>query len=60
VQTQWRVGVSGASGLDYAGVAAYLTEAGHDGEARREIFAGIQAAERETLKVWSEQRQRNG
>lgn len=53
VQTQWRIGMSGATGLDYAGVRAYLDELGHHGEDRREIFSGIQAAERAALDVWS-------
>jgi hypothetical protein len=56
VQTQWRVGMGGATGLDYAGVRAYLDEAGLQGQARRDTFAGICAAERATLEVWAEQR----
>lgn len=57
VQTQWRVGLRGATGLDYAGVRAYLDEADL-GEQRRDVFAGIQACERATLDVWAEQRGR--
>lgn len=60
MQTQWRVGMSGATGLDYAGVRAWLDECGpsqrkHPGK-RREMFLGIQAAERGTLDAWAEQR----
>jgi len=58
VQTQWRVGMGGATGLDYAGVRAYLDELGLCGDERREAFAGIQACERATLEVWAEQRER--
>ena len=54
LQTQWRTGKAGATGLDYAAVAAYMTEFGLDGEARRECFECIRACERATLQVWSE------
>ena len=57
LQTQWRVGMSGATGLCYAGCRAYLDELGHTGPDRRNIWQGIQAAERATLDVWAEQAQ---
>ena len=58
LQTQWRVGMGGATGLDYAGVRAWLDECGPEDRAqRREWFECIQAAERATLDVWAEQRQ---
>jgi len=57
VQTQWRVGMAGATGLDYAGVRAYLDEQDL-GTDRREVFAGIQACEHATLAAWAEQRER--
>lgn len=56
LQTQWRVGMSGATGLDYAGVRAYLDECGLDGDERKTIFAGIRAAESGTLSGWAERR----
>jgi len=59
VQTQWRVGMGGATGLDYAGVRAFLDEQQLAGDERREVFAGIQACERATLDVWAEQRERD-
>ena len=58
VQTQWRVGMGGATGLDYAGVRAFLDEQDLQRDERREVFAGIQACERATLEVWAEQRER--
>lgn len=58
VQTQWRVGMGGATGLDYTGVRAWLDEQGSAGPERRELFAGIQACERATLEVWAEARER--
>lgn len=56
VQSQWRAGMAGREGLDYAGVRAYLDEAGLCGDERRSIFAGIQAAEQASLEAWAEQR----
>ncbi len=56
VQTQWRVGMAGPTGLDYAGVRAYLEEVQPDD--RRSAFVGICACERATLEVWAEQRER--
>lgn len=58
--TQWRVGMAGPTGLDYAGVRAFLDEQDIEGgpEARRDIWRGIQAAERATLEVWADRRER--
>ena len=58
VQTQWRVGGMGdRTGLDYAGVAAFM----RDGLAirakdRAEMFKGLQAMENAVLDVWAEKR----
>lgn len=51
--------MSGATGLDYTGVRAWLDENGfeHGSDRRRETFECIQAAERSTLDVWREQRE---
>lgn len=55
VQTQWRHGMSGATGLDYAGVRAHLDELGLvPGDERRDIYNGIRAAERATLEARAE------
>jgi hypothetical protein len=59
IQTQWRKdGMGGATGLDYGGVGAYLSERGFKtgSNRRRETFECLQAAERATLEVWAEQR----
>lgn len=54
LQTQWRVGMGGATGLDYAGVRAWLRDCGPEDESeRREWWSCIQAAERATLDVWA-------
>jgi len=60
VQTQWRIGTSGATGLDYAGVRAFLDEQQLPADERRDIWRGIQAAEVATLEVWAERRERDG
>lgn len=58
VQTQWRMGMGGATGLDYTAVLAYLKDGkGLHGKERREVFGLIQLCERETLKVWAEKRE---
>lgn len=54
VQTQWRVGMGGPTGLDYAGVRAFLDLAGLRKKDRLEVFAGLAAMERATLEVWAE------
>ena len=60
VQTQWRVGVAGATGLDYTAVLAFLTEEQRQRRLRRrdyaDVWAGIRAAESAVLAVWGEQR----
>lgn len=58
VQTQWRAGMGGATGLDYTGVQACLRLQGHRGKRLRKLFAGVQACERATLEVWAEARER--
>jgi hypothetical protein len=55
VQTQWRVGMSGVTGLDYAAVRAQLDEEGIEpGPERRELWACLRAAERAVLDYWDE------
>jgi len=56
VQSQWRSGMAGREGLDYAGVRAYLDEAGLCGDERRDTFKGIRAAEQASLEAWAQQR----
>lgn len=54
VQTQWRVGMGGATGLDYAGVRAYLDECALPPQERADAWAGIRAAERGALDGFAE------
>lgn len=59
LQSQWRVGMQGATGLDYAGVRAWLLDEVPDDQQRREIWRGIKACEASQLEVWAEQRQQS-
>lgn len=60
LQTQWRTGVAGATGLDYAAALAYLRDvAGLRGDERRQVFDCLRAAERAVLDVWAERRERD-
>lgn len=54
LQTQWRAGPAGATGLDYAGVRAYLDELGIEpGPERRELFECLRACENAALEAWA-------
>lgn len=57
VQTQWRAGPAGFTGLDYAGVRADLL-AEHPREVVDAMWAGLKACERAVLKVWAQERER--
>lgn len=58
IQTQWRVGMGGRDGLDYAAVCFYLREVLRIRPGRHwgGIWIGLQAMEQATLKAWSEMR----
>ncbi len=56
VQTQWRVGFSGKSGLDYAGVRVAMDLLGIKRQDRGELFGWVQAMECAALGVWAERR----
>lgn len=59
VQTQWRVGMAGATGLDYAGVRASPAFARLRPPRRAErIFAELCLMERATLDEWAQRRER--
>lgn len=59
VQTQWRAGMSGYTGLDYAGVVSYLRIVCRArGDQLAELLRGIQACEIGALRVWAEERSR--
>lgn len=54
LQTQWRVGMAGPTGLDYSAVISYMGMIGRRKD--KVLFDCIQAAEMATLEVWAEQR----
>lgn len=56
VQTQWRVGMAGATGLDYVAVLQLLRDAYPKRKKRLQIFRDICVCERTQLECWSEQR----
>jgi hypothetical protein len=59
VQTQWRVGMGGATGLDYCGVEALMRvrQIGR-GKARSQLMADLQIMERAALSEWAEEARR--
>lgn len=60
LQTQWRVGMNGRDGLDYAGVAAYLRDVARiKPRAFVETFFCIQAMEVASLNEWARQAREN-
>lgn len=56
VSTQWRVGMGGATGLDYSAVYPLLDRAAKDPQEWDEMFSDIQVMERAALKQMSENR----
>lgn len=57
IQTQWRESMDGRTGLDYAGVEAWLRLSGLPARRHRERFAQLQVMERAALAAWREMRQ---
>ena len=58
VQTQWRVGLGGATGLDYSAVAAVMHMQGTPRKERSELLALLRVMEAEVLEVWGKERER--
>lgn len=55
LQSQWRIGMAGRSGLDYAAAVAYLRHVrGLAGEPLRDVFDGLQACEAAVLQLQAE------
>lgn len=56
LQTQWNIGMSGASGLDYTAVIAYLRDVvGTKKKDIPELFQQLRAMEIATLNEWAKQ-----
>jgi hypothetical protein len=56
VQTQWRHGFNGPTGLDYQGVTAWMQANAIPGEQWAELLCGVRACERARLEVWADMR----
>lgn len=56
MQTQWRVGMNGATGLDYAALPVVENRLGVKKKDRAEVFEALQVLEGEMLAAWAEQR----
>lgn len=54
MQTQWRIGMGGATGLDYSALPVVEARLGVPKQRRAECFRGLQIIEREVLRVWGE------
>ncbi|WP_211230895.1 DUF1799 domain-containing protein [Chitinilyticum aquatile] len=55
MQTQWRVGMAGATGLDYTALPAVFELTGVKKRDRPDTFERLRVLEIETLRVWGEQ-----
>lgn len=60
MQTQWRVGMAGPTGLDYTALPAVGQMLGLGRKAQRRSFPAVQVMEAEALKVFAEKRQAHG
>ena len=56
IQTQWSVGMAGATGLHYPGVETCMRMRGLKKKAQRDTFLLIQMMERACLEEWARQR----
>ncbi len=58
MQTQWRSGMAGPSGLDYAALPAVFDLHSIRKKRRADVFAGLRVMECETLGIWADRRER--
>lgn len=58
VQTQWRVGMGGPTGLDYAGVLAWMQAGNVAKRDRAPLLEKLQIMERTTLAEWARKAER--
>lgn len=56
LQSQWMVGMSGPTGLNYAGVEVCMRLRGTKKSEQRALFDSIQAMEQAALEAWAAQR----
>lgn len=60
VLTQWRVGMAGYTGLDYAALYPLLDREAEDDADWQQLFDDVRVLEAEALDVMAEQREKNG
>lgn len=58
MQTQWRTGMGGATGLDYAALPTVEVRCGVRKKQRRDVFEALRVLEAETLRVWAKDREK--
>lgn len=58
VQTSWRTGMAGATGLHKGDVEKTIRAHGYRGERARQVFLDLLVMERATLDEWAKQRER--
>lgn len=56
MSTQWRTGMGGASGLDYAAIPAVMSLCGIRKKDRDDVFHDLRIMEAEALAVMAEQK----
>lgn len=54
--TQWRIGMAGATGLDYAAVPVVMDMVGVKKKRQPKVFADLRLMEIEALSTWAEER----
>ena len=54
--TQWRVGMAGATGLDYAAMPVVMDMVGVERKRRPEVFSSVRIMETEALATMAENR----
>ncbi len=57
MQTQWRVGMAGATGLDYGVLPAVMDMMCVDMQERRRVFSKVRVVEAEFLAAWAKRRE---
>ena len=56
METQWRIAMSGATGLDYAALPAVMDLVGIKRKRRPAVLCDLRVIEAEVLRTWAEQR----
>lgn len=58
METQWRTGFHGATGLDYTALPAVMRFSGIVASEEQTVFEGVRAMELEALSIFAERRRR--